>query len=1376
MTIRAGHAAAFVAVVALSAWAASATTHGVGVVRPYSIQLLTNDVSMDAISGYSTSPGEWQLESPATTQTLPWAEKWNDAKIRICFYRYSDEAYHHDSSMWDAGLFDISGVGMYKNGDFTAYVKYMDSNEQQLHYAVGEDGQKCLDFDVQGSGSNAAANCANGGSAQSYDIWVGGNVFQWGCPGATGFSGDDTELPSAADGTPEDTIAYCENYVLGGFTAIDLQLTPVDFSNTVSFKAPYDLYTEGTNAADGILLSFEQQYESQAKFALEITRECAGPLTGSEGTDFWPGSSPFSYFLKFNEGSSVAPGNLRMDCDNHDCVCYTDGGGAQSCDLKLEQLPLTLSTGYNWANQTVVGNPIEYQETDIGYEIQFDAWRCGSANRKRLRLSAFVDSVTSDHMHIGKLELSQKASGPSTVCQPTIASNALTELVFTTLDDDFDANRPAQETSATGDFTTTHTSIVHDASAGTYSLTIGGRIPTAQQYSEGNFQVFATVVGTGNKYDLDGTNGYEFDTLADGDTKKVCINWPANYWSTSSYANSNEWDTQDEYHQKLFNSYTFPNTGVLDDVIAQANNGYPGDGIYEYNTNAANNDAYRLMPIRMVSGNVVKDAYITKTGDNYYAAWEFEGTLDEFKNCVAPGTGSADDRSSVVSVTNAGDENLDDVNIKYEFTVYHQRITYRGSRNGGGTATYLWATSVDDLVHSLTYQITINADSGAMVTSEAATLDTSASVVYAAYEACDGNGESDATYGKLSSNHNGGGEEDTADRRLQIVLRVLLAKNTSPETRDIGVTDSTAKFSTGVGATAYWDSALDGYKLIDVTYGLADGADSDEVVTEGGQDYNVFYLTYQTGCYSTYNSGVGDFVTDTFSSATENPSTFDVDLVLQRVKTGANAGGAWEDGFTSSYDAADTADDSTLHLKIDIPFDHSPVAIIQATSLFAHDFEVEMAISNNARENQGCTSGAQCEPYDSTERMNLPQTGKVSFLARTKSTYAVPTSVTSHIREFVVCELNLSPYSGCIGEPSSGSHSCNGDSDGYGVTHNYYNAPTTTAHDFGLLGSWTLENKCSKALWTAWLLTKNLPAGVSGGGSPPSYEVAYGATALEGDSDVGGGYLNPIKGEWTYAHNYGSLDVYKPDDSILEGSSVLCRADDDDVGTDRDAKSVNRYAGHGAWACDAGANSYGTQCVYETTWKPSSGNLNLYDAITIDMSVLPIGAELRSEVTMALHECTSGAARLLRGTASSGTMHAQAKARHARALSVAGDVMAITGRALSPVRVSALSVGVNSSMIGFYIDEVSYDDGSADDSGVLSSGIPLFVVVLILVGVLAAGLLLLFALHRCRREDYPPATKRRRYAAVSTRQRRGVKYDDETPRSSSENEGFVTVH
>ena len=952
-------------------------------------------------------------------------------------------------------------------------------------------------------------------------------------------------------------------------------------------------------------------------------------------------------------------------------------------------------------------------------------------------------------------------------CQPSIASSALVTQNFHVLEDDHDRNRPAQQTSATGDFTTQHTAITADHAAGTYSLLLGGRMPTEYQYDNGNFQVFLTEVGMGARWQMDADNGqgYDWSALADEGTdaahKKVCTNVPDDYWTVGSYAQSGIYDTVDEYHQQLFNTYDFPSRQLLDLVVAQSDDGV-GDGIEEYyqadtgsNPDAETSASYRLMPIRLRSGNVVKDAYITRDGSSgddtakFYALWQFEGTLDEFMKCVpanevdnsspvAPGS-----RGSVVSVSNNGNEELDDPNIKYEFLVHHQHITYRGERTGGAANNYTWALAGDDMVHSLAYSITINADSGAMVSANAAALDVSAEVRWAAYEACTwAQCESDATHAdiNLPSAHNcNDADTDTANKRLRILLKVLVAEAESPEIRDLGITNAQSKFTAGAAATSYKNVAdLSGdYELVDVTYGRLDVSDpGEEQVTIGGTVYNVFYATYQTGCFSTYNSGDSAFVTDTFVSATEAATTFDVDFTLQRVKTGVN-GGQWADAYSNALDTGATADDSVLSVLVDVTFDHAPVSSLAAQA-FSHDFAVDLGITNNAREGEGCTSGAQCSVYTTDEMQNLPVTGKVTFVTRAASSVVVPASVTGHMREFKMCELNLSPYSDCVGETAAAGtqHSCTGGSNGF-TAGDYDDAPDVggTAQSFGLLGNWVLGNKCNKALWTAWLMTTTKPGSLSGGASW-TYAQAAGVDDID---DNAGKKLNPIKGEWTYAYNYESHNVYDADNSIVAGSSVLCRADDDDAASEREAKTVSRFSDHGGWACEAD-----TQCTYEVTDYKLTGsgdNKNLFDAITIDMSVLPIGVELRAEVVMAIHDCTNGGARLLRGSpdpspAAARILAARNAAPTKGAAEARRHLAQYLDRELSPVTLSALSLGANSSMVGFYIDTVTYDDGTATES-FATTGIPAYAVALIVSGSVMLVCFIFFCMYRRRHVGHP---------------------------------------
>ena len=1343
-----------------------AASHNIGVVRPTSITLTTNDVPQTDVSGYTVSAATWAAETPDASVSLDWSEKWEDAKIKICFRRYNDESWDHTGGQWLGGSFGVSNAdGGLDAGDVKIYVKYLGANEASLEWAADAYGEQCLKFDVVGSGVDEANNCANGGSAYSVSI---DDAFTWGCPTSTGFNGTADELPSAADGTNEDTVLYCDHNVLANFQAIDLTLTPVDWTDTVYFKSPDTLFAE--ESANGAVRSYQQQYESDATYIMDVMRDCpvGGPLDGTEGASFWPSVPVLAYYLRWEESSQVAATNIRMDCDNHDCLC-NDG----TCDLRMDKMSTTLSSGATWVSETEESGPLTYVEADIGWTVNFDAWRCGTANRQRFRLKAFQGAEEVEHTHIGRLQLIQKTSAPSTACQPTIAAAALQKLTFVTLEDDFDANRPAQETSVTGDFTTQHTSISHDAAAGTYSFLLGGRVPSNQQYSNGAFQVYQTVVGMGTSYNVDGYGGYDLSAITDGSTNKVCINIPSNYWSTDAvggYANDNTMTTLELKHQALFNSYTFPTAAALDNVIAMADDGV-GDGIYEYyqddtltNPDARKHALYRLMPIRLVSGNVVQDAYITKTGDNYYANWEFKGTLDEFAKCVAADKSVAadpDSRASLVPVSNLGDEEADDTNVRYEFTVFHQHITYRGERTGDGTGTgYLWALAGDDMVHSLTYQITINADSGAMVTSMAASLDTQAELRWARYLSCTyGEGEGNAYVNQVFGNTYFSSDDaatDTANKRLQILLRIRIAKTTSAETRDVGLTSSASKFTNGADAS-YLASNLGTYRLDSITYGETSAPfDGEETITTGGKDWNVFYVTYSTGCYSTYNSNVGAFVTDAFSSASANPTTFDVSFTLQRVKTGLGTPlGAWEEGFTSNYNSGNTADDNTYGVNVDIVFDHSPVSSLAAQQ-FSHDFQVEMEITNDAREGNGCTSGPfQCAPYDSTERLNLPQTGKITFMSRVTSTTAVPSTVTGHIREFKMCELQKSPYSGCVGTPAGGTHECDGTSDGYGSA--YIDAPAAgdAAYDFGLLGSWVLENKCSKALWTAWLMSQNIPQT----NAAPTYAQAAGQVTIDDGANGGGadGYLNPIKGEWVFAEDFASRDAYNPSNLIVPGSSVLCRADDDDNGPIRAAKTVSRYSNHAGWACEAS-----THCVYETTWLPTSGNVNLYDAITVDMSVLTIGAELRAEVVMALTDCTNERRRLLRGAPAVRALSSErtpealaAAASSAARADAARAFLASQGRELSTVRAQALSIGANSSMIGFYIEEVSvsYDDGNTVPTDtILDQALSPVTVGVSLASIAVAGFILFCILNCRRRVGGPPRNScacKHAYAPVS---------------------------
>jgi len=146
---------------------------------------------------------------------------------------------------------------------------------------------------------------------------------------------------------------------------------------------------------------------------------------------------------------------------------------------------------------------------------------------------------------------------------------------------------------------------------------------------------------------------------------------------------------------------------------------------------------------------------------------------------------------------------------------------------------------------------------------------------------------------------------------------------------------------------------------------------------------------------------------------------------------------------------------------------------------------------------------------------------------------------------------------------------------------------------------------------------------------------------------------------------------------------------------------------------------------------------------------------------MALHDCTNNRRRLLRGDMTTPTptpsarILTQATEDHSpehtaatnsamdRAVAAADVYYTATGRYLATASITALSLGSNTSMVGFNIDTIAYavaadDDDAAVADAVLSGGCcSIWSAIIIIGGVLLCGIFGIFALNRRRVVGHP---------------------------------------
>ena len=1329
---------------------AAAADDEIGTVLFSRIQLRDKVNPNVVLTNFDYESADWLLspaERPASI-SLPWSNKWKDAVVAFCWSRRDQNTWDNDGINALSPTYPVStapGPAAFNKGNVTIQAMFRGDPMRLefngvLTWDDGEVGEKCLrvmmpetDADV-----DASAVCMSA----SFDVYAAGAALQWAIK--------HDALPSAFsfDGPLPLQQAMSHDQILLGFTSLDISLTPVDWDDTAEFVDAQTLFNTGDA---GLYPNGVGIKETNAYFMMKFVRHCpsSGVLDGTEASNFFPSAPSFSYYLKWDP--AYAPGPSGIDCaiasGDYDCQC-ADG----TCSVKLEEMPQSLPSGEDWRTTASLnpGTYVPYTATK-GFEISWTASECGPAHAKMYRLALFTEDNQVTHSHYGKLDMSQ-ASPASNNCQSTIGSYN-THQTFLVMEDKYDANRPAQTGSASGDATGRTSGVSFDAANRIYGFRVGGRIFTDQEYDQQKFQIFTTIVGMGSGYapDADGGQAYDFSALVDGVTKRVCVNWPEDYWTAgsfaqSSYVPSNYQEKLNYFHTMLFNSYKLPSQLALENIYTHTPNSltaaYPS---------YLGTEQFRLTPIRMVSGNVVKDMFITKTGDGrYYGDWQFEGTMDDFVNCVAPtktGHINADERASVVFDINNGVLTSDNNNgnLGYSLPVFIKQLTYRGERTGGDAGQFLWALSNDDTTHHFVYTMTINAETGAMATGRAESVVVVPELRWAKYSAADPvSCLGDATSVGLDAGFSCLGNDNDMPRQLHIRARLAIKRT---DANDVGLTFETGNYQPDNEIALSYVNG--NYEIVSVSYGAdPTDTDSEETTTISGELYNIFYIEFKTAAISVYNHNEGVIRTDAFASGSNNPNSFNLMISLQRIKNNFGIG-QWTNEYTKGtggvFDA--TEFDSHYTLQLNIIFDVAPV-VTMTDQKFAHGFDIEIAAFADARAGEGCTSGNQCAPFTQEQRMALPREGHITFMAR--PTDGLPNSVTGHLRDFRVCIIQQrSPWSGCVGTSADPAaiHDCTGRGMWNNITHTLfvdaYTKASGNTFNGGALGNYALEDKCDPGLWAAFIREQQ---------TSPAVSWAQASNLAEYDPDGVGGHdavlLNPIVAEYIYVQNYLSSDVSDNNEQTVPGSSTVCRGDDG-------GKENSIFTSHGAWACEEN-----THCPWETTWKDADVALTygLADGVVMGTSVLPLdNPELRMEATYDLQECTTGSYRRLRATASASNLLSNEQHRanlesHLRPGVAMGQMYASVDpehvaamRKLSALGATAVSIGINGSMTSFRFEDITIDDGEEeqDEASDSKDDNTAVITIAIVVVVCAAVLGLVFFVRRRRAEPryahVPPA-------------------------------------
>lgn len=1157
-----------------------------GIIRLTSVTLTDHDgtgydvPNTDMWTYFSQSTGG-DSNSPSTSITVDWLNVWPDSQLRACFTRFSEQSYSDNGGTWVYPL-STGTTGDFDNGTPAITVAYkglatnfedLGNGEGVVQFASGGGTETvCISTDIAGgltteNGLTQNDNCGDTSGTNvldKFNVNGGSPALSWSVSNTGGCTGTCTAAT-----------------MLGSYSSLSMTVQAVDFSGSIQFSDPLVIKEEHATIRNSLMAT----YENEAIFIFDVTRTCPSILKDDANwADVFDNNYPAMEVLADWEVGYTING-MNIDCDalgsNFDC------SGSGSAEIKLEYAPLTLQGGdTDWTTATTGFSTVSYSS---GFTVAFAQSQCGVANRKRFRLSLFTNSATVDHAHLGKLELTQSSPAPASgadSCQDVLGSRIA--LTYHTLDNDFDEYKPADSTSVTGDFRTFTTAISYTPSTGKYDLQIGGRAVTEGQYTADSFQRYLTVVGVGaSGYQPDGaSNKYLFNNLADGTTQFPCINIPADYRTTWLAAAN----TETAVHDTLWSGTIYAPSSRL---LAMHDNDYTISQIASFATDGE----FDMYPIRP-SSTVIADATVKEIdGESgvYKVMYQFNAGISEIEKCVAP-SGDADAESPILQKSNSGSELDDAINVQYTWPMFHQHLTYRGDR----VNEELYALNGNDVLHTVTYTVVVNTISNAMVSLMADEIEVVARFRQAKYEDCDSCVGHDTGNVNLPAAHACGGTE--ALKQLQLTLEIEIAEAETNDNGDLGIVDSASKFTANSASQCYYDSD---FEWLGATYGAsnADG-DSEEVVVRGGKNWNRFVVNYGTACVNVYSTTAVETVENTFTSCTVTspsgtPNTFSVDVVLQRVRStgqGSNTG-TWLDTYTESYSSANTKDDGTLTVNVNLAFE-APVASL-AKHQVAHSWDLDFGLTMDATDGTTCTSGNPCAPLEGSSLNGLSYHQKMTFMARLSPTSMdVGADVTLHIREFVVAELNtLSPWYSCaLSEDGSGT-ACLGDGTAVGGTGIETDAPTS-AFDFGNLGSHPLNYNLRKDLWFVWMQT----ATGSGGAGLSAVDAAT---------------YNPIKNTWTAAYNYEAVQLTEGSNgATIDSSSVLCRASDAN-------KPSDRWADHHAWACAAS-----TECELDVTFKPSSGNLKVFDAITVDFSALSVEAELAAKITTVSYDCGSTRRRL----------------------------------------------------------------------------------------------------------------------------------------------------
>ena len=1296
---------------------AHAADDNIGVVLLSEVRLLDADDPSIVLDNFRYSTSDWLLsvnERP-TVATLDWVNKWKTSYVSFCWTRYDQNTWDNDGMNSLSGGYPVatSGPLSFSSGTVTLQARYrgdpiMLQNGGVVSWGSNETGQKCIR--LMGTDANGDIDGSAVCMSDSFDVYGDGDALSW--------SIKEDALPSSLSVGGPVAVAAGNHQVLLDFTSLDFNLHPIDWSDSATFVDADTLFERGEA---GLQLNNRGVPENKAVYILRFERACpaSGTLDGSEPENFITGVTNFDYHLKWDPTYSFGPTAITCASAGGDFDCNCDDG---NCALRMERMPLELPAGHDWTNTSSL-TPGIYQNYHAlnGWTVSWKPYECGAAHARMYRLSMFTEDHLVTWTRHGRLVMTQ-SSPANNNCQSTIGSNNDRQEMRVD-EDDHDAKRPAQAAQITDDFTKRSTSASFDLETRQLSFRIGSRMFTAEQYATMGFQTFATIVGVGTGYppDFNGGTGYDFTALADGTTKRVCVNWPEDYWTTGSFAQSNTinfipvgQNRVDAFHDFLFNSYTFPSR---DSLFQLWNTGYgmaqqfPTSNPSNYLTNTQ----FRLMPVRLVEGNVVKDVKIEKEtiGDQeaFYAEWNFEGTIDEFVNCVPPNKDASDDadsRPSAVININNGVLN-EDANgaIAYSIPVFVRRTTYEGSRirgPGKESEPLLWAVSNDDVTQRFVYQITLDPTTGTMVSVQADSVEIKSELRWAKYSASTvGACLTDATTVGLNAGFSCQHNENDMPRQLHIRASVAI---TPTNANAVGLIADPNAYQKSANIDLSYVG--DNYEIVSVSYGTdPNNADADEIDAQGRR---LFYIEFKTATVSVYNHNQAQIRTDTFLSGADNPRAFHLVASLYRVKNGVGDGN-WDNSYTKGTPAGppgvmewnDVELDSHFSLNIDLTFDVAPV-VTMADHQLSIGYEVESAIFQDVRAGQGCTSGGPCAPMTEAERHALPREGYMTIMVR--PTVGLPETVTGHIREVRMCTIQeRSPWSGCVGTSNDENmiHDCTGrgmhDNSTASEFVDAFTKASQNTFDGGALGNHALEDTCNAALWGAFIMANQQ-------NPTPTWQQAANLAEYDPDNEgpVPGPHpavlLNPILLEKVYAHNFVSQPVTNNDAQQVAGSSTLCRGDEG-------GKEESIVDSHGAWACEKN-----THCPWWTTWKAADDTLQygLTDGLVAATDVWPLNnAEIRMEVVYDLHECTAGAfSRRLRSTGTPNRLLSNPVQReylesHLKPGMSMGQLHASTDpvytakmRKLAEMGVTAISIGVTGSLTTFSFEDITVDDGEDD--------------------------------------------------------------------------------